>query len=249
MPIFVACPECKQQHQAADSLAGTACRCPCGGVVVIPLIVTCGQCGAQHEAPDHLSGLACRCSCGGIVQIPMLQAINPLRMRSIFDELTEADLTRQAAVQKPVAILSDSDVFDRPRIHPSYIKAIEEEGTEDFQRGRVPVQINLAGFSLAVGGGAELIAATLAFMVIARDGLSTWGVIGMIWGAIGAMNVVVAILVLNGSPYGQLFGLMTAALNIASLSPRLIAGSVFTIFSLASSEATAWFRAAAKRNR
>jgi hypothetical protein len=246
MTIIVVCPNCRQQHNAPDNLAGMACRCPCGGVLQVPLTVICPSCGQQHAAPEELAGLDCECPCGAILQIPERQAAMPVaKMRSIFDELTESDLTHQAAVQAPVAVMSDFD--SASRVHPAYAKAMEEEFDDGYDRGHVPVQINLAGFCLATGGGFELVAAGLAFMVLVKEGAAQgpalfMGIVGMVWGMLGMMNIVVAVAVLTRSPYGQLFGLMMAVLNICSLSPRLVVAAIFIIFSLASKEASAWFK-------
>lgn len=243
MTIVVTCPHCHLQHQASEHLAGSACRCSCGGVVFVPLVVTCTSCGEQHEVPEELAGQACMCPCGAVIDVPALQDVN-LAPRSIFDELTDADFTRRTAIQQPIAVVPQN--YSIARLHPAIEKAIEDEYA-GYDRSRVPVQINLAGFCLAVGGGAEIVAAALAFLVMARDGLSPgpalfMNIVSMVWGMLGMMNVVVAVLVLNRSPMGQVFGLVVAVLNILSLSPRLVVASIFIIFSLASSEATTYFR-------
>ena len=243
MTILVACPSCGQQHSAPDDFAGMACRCPCGGVLQVPLAVTCGRCGQQHVAPEDLAGLECECPCGASLRIPERQAAAPAGPQTVFDELTEGDLTHQAAVQAPVAVMSA--VERPPHLHPSLVKAIEDE--DDLAiRGHVPPQITLAGFCLGAGGGSELVAAALSFLVLLREGaaggLSLMNVVGMIWGMLGMMNIVVAIMVLSRHSYSQWLGLIMAALNIISLSPRLVVASIFIIFSLTSSEATAWYR-------
>ena len=198
MTIPVSCPNCRQQHTATDNFAGMTCRCPCGGVLQVPMLVACGQCGQQHMATADLAGLDCECPCGAVLQIPEWPAAAPSRPQTVFDELTESDLTHQVAAQAPVAVMSDFD--GPPRLHPSLVKAIDEELDVD-RHGRVPVQITLAGFCLGAGGGSEVVAATLAFLVLMEEGmaggLSLMSIVGMIWGMLGAINIVVAIMVLQ----------------------------------------------------
>jgi|GEM_PF-6363097 len=249
MTIPVACPNCRSQHQAPDSFAGMACRCPCGGVLQVPMIVTCDRCGQQHVAPEELAGLDCECPCGAVLQIPLRPAASPAGPQTVFDELTESDLTHQAEVRAPVAVVSELGAS--PRLHPSLAKAMDDE-LEVESRGRVPVQITLAGFCLGAGGCAELVAATLAFLVLMKEGAaggpSLMSIVGMVWGMIGVLNIVVAIMVLSRAAYAQWLGLIMATVNLVSLSPRLMVAAVFVFFSLASSEATAWYRLArAKR--
>ena len=116
MPITFACPHCKRNYQVADEMAGKAVKCqscqnaihvPAGASAAAPqmqkaapITFNCQSCGRQYQVAAGMAGKQAKCqSCQAVMQVPpsnaaASEAASGGSLNSLFDEVTETDLSR-----------------------------------------------------------------------------------------------------------------------------------------------------------
>lgn len=237
MPIAVSCPKCNRRHQAPDSLAGSAAKCPCGAQIAIPtpaasilpatVLVTCPACKETQVLPGKHAGTQTHCKCGALMMVPFPEGV--ARPASILDELTDRDWVQ--AMHPKAAKVEEKNPHSSQMA--SYAEAMRREKGDEFSGpARTVFQLLIipAILTLLVA----IVMGILTFTVedfateLQKRGVSQGALLGLcaLMIVCSVVQIVAASLIRKGSPAGIVMGYIGAALQVLGA----ITGPICAIF-------------------